>query len=93
MLAIGRAMMSDPDLFLLDEPTLGLSPIMVGKIADIITEISSQGCTILLVEQNARMALEISHRGYVLETGRIVREGLSKELLEDDVVRRSYLGT
>jgi branched-chain amino acid transport system ATP-binding protein len=66
---------------------------MVGKLADIITEISRQGGTILLVEQNARMALDISHRGYVLETGRIVREGKSSELLEDDVVKRSYLGT
>lgn len=93
MLAIGRAMMSNPGLYLLDEPTLGLSPIMVGKIAEIVTEISRQGGTILLVEQNARMALDISHRGYVLEIGRIIREGDSKELLDDEIVRKSYLGT
>jgi len=93
MLAIGRAMMGNPELYLLDEPTLGLSPIMVWKLADIITEISQQGGTILLVEQNARMALEISHRGYVLELGRIVQEGPSQELLKNETVKRSYLGS
>jgi len=93
MLAIGRAMMSDPQLYLLDEPTLGLSPVMVKQIAAIILEISNQGGTILLVEQNARMALKISQRGYVLEIGRILREGPSSELLEDEEVKKSYLGS
>lgn len=93
MLAIGRAMMSNPDLYLLDEPTLGLSPLMVSEIADIITKISKQGGTILLVEQNASMALEISERGYVLEIGRIIKEGKSKELLQDEEVKKSYLGS
>lgn len=93
MLAIGRAMMGEPELFLFDEPTLGLSPLMVGEIAAIIKKISGQGGTILLVEQNARMALKISKRGYVLELGRILREGPSGELMEDEDVRNSYLGS
>jgi len=92
MLAIGRAMMSNPALYLFDEPTLGLSPLMVGEIARIIQEISDQGGTILLVEQNARMALELARRGYVLEIGRIYREGLSRELLQDEQVKKAYLG-
>jgi branched-chain amino acid transport system ATP-binding protein len=93
MLAIGRAMMGNPQLYLLDEPTLGLSPVMLGQIAGIIKEISNQGGTILLVEQNARMALNISQRGYVLEIGRIVRQGQSSELLADEEVQKSYLGS
>jgi branched-chain amino acid transport system ATP-binding protein len=93
MLAIGRAMMGEPELFLFDEPTLGLSPLMVGEIAAIIKKISGQGGTILLVEQNARMALKISKRGYVLELGRILREGPSGELMEDEDVKKSYLGS
>jgi branched-chain amino acid transport system ATP-binding protein len=93
MLAIGRAMMGNPQLYLLDEPTLGLSPVMLGQIAGIIKEISNQGGTILLVEQNARMALKISQRGYVLEIGRIVRQGQSSELLADEEVQKSYLGS
>lgn len=93
MLAIGRAMMSSPQLYLLDEPTLGLSPVMVSQIASVIKEISNQGGTILLVEQNARMALKISRRSYVLEIGRILREGPSRELLEDEEVKKSYLGS
>lgn len=93
MLAIGRAMMSSPQLYLLDEPTLGLSPVMVSQIAKNIKEISNQGGTILLVEQNARMALKISQRSYVLEIGRIFREGSSRELLEDEEVKKSYLGS
>jgi branched-chain amino acid transport system ATP-binding protein len=92
MLAIGRAMMSNPALYLLDEPTLGLSPRMVGEIAAIIQEISQQGVTILLVEQNALMALELAQRGYVLETGRIFHEGPSRELMEDEQVKKAYLG-
>lgn len=93
MLAIGRAMMSNPQLYLFDEPTLGLSPLIVGELADIIKEISKQGGTILLVEQNALMALEISHRGYVLEIGKIVHEGPSRDLLQDDQIKASYLGS
>ncbi|MBI4763016.1 MAG: ABC transporter ATP-binding protein [Deltaproteobacteria bacterium] len=93
MLAIGRAMMSRPQLYLLDEPTLGLSPVMVSLIAKVIKEISNQGGTILLVEQNARMALKISKRSYVLEIGCIFREGPSRELLEDEEVKKSYLGS
>ena len=92
MLAIGRAMMSNPALYLFDEPTLGLSPLMVGEIARIIREISDQGGTILLVEQNARMALDLARRGYVLEIGRIYREGPSRELLQDEQVKKAYLG-
>lgn len=92
MLAIGRAMMSDPALYLFDEPTLGLAPLMVGLIAANVQEISRQGGTILLVEQNARMALELAGRGYVLEIGRILQEGPSRELMEDDRVKQAYLG-
>jgi branched-chain amino acid transport system ATP-binding protein len=92
MLAIGRAMMSDPALYLLDEPTLGLSPRMVGEIARIVQEVSAQGGTILLVEQNARMALDVAQRGYVLEIGRIFHEGPSRELMEDEQVKKAYLG-
>lgn len=92
MLAIGRAMMSNPQLYLLDEPTLGMSPVMVRQVAAIIQEISNQGGTILLVEQNARMALKISQRGYVLEIGRILREGPGRELLLDEQVKKAYLG-
>lgn len=93
MLAIARAMMGDPKLYLLDEPTLGLSPFMVQVIAKVIKEISDQGGTILLVEQNARMALKISRRSYVLEIGRVVRQGASRELLEDEDLKKSYLGS
>jgi len=92
MLAIGRAMMSRPDMYLLDEPTLGLSPMMVGEIARTIQEISGQGGTILLVEQNARMALELARRGYVLEIGRIFRGGPSPDLMQDEQVKKAYLG-
>ena len=93
MLAIGRAMMSSPQLYLFDEPTLGLSPLIVGEIAAIIKEIRDQGGTILLVEQNALMALELSERAYVLEIGHIFREGPSRELLQDEEVKKSYLGS
>jgi len=92
MLAIGRAMMSDPQLYLLDEPTLGMSPVMVRQVARIIEEVRNQGGTILLVEQNARMALKVSQRAYVLEIGRITRQGPSAELLEDEKVKKAYLG-
>lgn len=92
MLAIGRAMMSNPQILLLDEPSMGLSPLLVKEIFHIIRELNQHGITILLVEQNARMALSISHRAYVLETGRIVMEGRGEDLLQDDQVRKAYLG-
>ncbi len=92
MLAIGRALMTRPTLLLLDEPSMGLSPILVEQIFAIIEDINRQGTTILLVEQNALMALGVANRGYVLQTGRIVREGDAKMLLEDEEVKKAYLG-
>ena len=92
MLAIGRAMMAKPKVLMLDEPSLGLAPILVETIFQIIREINAQGVPILLVEQNAHKALEAADRGYVLETGSIVQEGLGKELLESPDVQRAYLG-
>jgi branched-chain amino acid transport system ATP-binding protein len=92
MLAIGRGLMSRPRLLMLDEPSLGLAPILVREVFRIITEINARGVTVLLVEQNVRQALEIAHRGYVLETGRIVRSGSARDLLEDPEIKRAYLG-
>jgi branched-chain amino acid transport system ATP-binding protein len=92
MLAIGRALMARPTVLLLDEPSMGLSPILVETIFQIIQDINRQGTTILLVEQNARMALRVAHRGYVIQTGRIVLTGTGSDLLRSDVVRKSYLG-
>ncbi len=92
MLAIGRALMTQPKLLLLDEPSMGLAPILVEQIFAIIQDINRQGTTILLVEQNALMALGVAARGYVLQTGRIVRSGDSKLLLEDEEVKKAYLG-
>lgn len=92
MLAISRALMCKPELLLLDEPSLGLAPIIVAQIFEIIKKLNSEGMTILLVEQNARMALKIAHRAYVLETGKICLEGKGSDLLTNDEVRRSYLG-
>ena len=92
MLAIGRALMSDPKILMLDEPSLGLSPILVEQIFDLINEINRQGTTILLVEQNAMAALEISDRAYALETGEITIEGSGEELLRNDMIKKSYLG-
>jgi branched-chain amino acid transport system ATP-binding protein len=92
MLAIGRGLMARPSLLLLDEPSMGLSPILVEQIFEIIREINSQGVSILLVEQNAQMALSIADRGYVLETGRITIEGQAQELLENPLVIEAYLG-
>jgi len=92
MLALGRALMAKPKLLLMDEPSMGLSPILVREIFHIITEINKQGTSILLVEQNAQMALEISQRGYVLETGRIVLEDSSANLLHNEKVIHAYLG-
>ena len=87
MLAIGRALMSKPKLLMLDEPSMGLAPILVDQIFDIIRELNQRGTTILLVEQNAQMALSVAHRGYVLETGKIVATGTGAELLEDESVK------
>jgi len=92
MLATARGLMSQPTLLLLDEPSMGLSPIMVEEIFRIIKEINAQGTSILLVEQNALMALQVAHRAYVLETGRIVLQGTAKELRESSRVREAYLG-
>ena len=92
MLAMGRALMTEPKMLLLDEPSMGLSPILVKEIFSIIRELHDAGITILLVEQNAKMALAISDRAYVLETGLISMSGPAQELLHDDKVRRAYLG-
>jgi branched-chain amino acid transport system ATP-binding protein len=92
MLAIGRALMSQPRVLLLDEPSLGLSPILVQQIFAIIKEINAQGTTVLLVEQNALQALNVAHRGYVLQTGKVVLAGAAKELIEDPTVQKAYLG-
>ncbi|MFO7275150.1 MAG: ABC transporter ATP-binding protein [Bacillota bacterium] len=92
MLAIGRALMARPRLLLLDEPSLGLAPLLVRTIFDIIKDINAQGTTILLVEQNAHMALSIAHRGYVLETGRVVLSGPAETLRQSDDVQAAYLG-
>jgi branched-chain amino acid transport system ATP-binding protein len=92
MLAMGRALMARPEMLLLDEPSMGLSPILVETIFDIIQSINRLGTTILLVEQNARMALRVAHRGYVIQTGRIVLHDTATALLHSDVVRKAYLG-
>lgn len=92
MLAIGRALMSGPKLLMLDEPSLGLAPIIVEKLVSIIREIKEHGTTVILVEQNAFMALQIADTAYVLETGRVVMSGKASELLKNDLVRKSYLG-
>ncbi|BCB88895.1 ABC transporter ATP-binding protein [Phytohabitans suffuscus] len=92
MLAVGRAMMTRPKLLLLDEPSMGLAPMLIQQIFEIITRINEQGTTVLLVEQNAQQALSRAHRGYVLETGSIVKEGSGQELLHDPAVKEAYLG-
>jgi branched-chain amino acid transport system ATP-binding protein len=92
MLAIARALMARPRLLLLDEPSMGLAPMLVSQIFSIIQEISAQGTTILLVEQNARLALTVANRGYVLQTGEVVLTGAAKELQADPTVRKAYLG-
>lgn len=92
MLAIGRAIMSKPKIMLMDEPSMGLSPLLVREIFNIIQELNRSGMTILLVEQNAKMALSIAHRAYVLETGEIVMKGKAENMLQDDNVRKAYLG-
>jgi branched-chain amino acid transport system ATP-binding protein len=92
MLAVGRALMSRPKLLLLDEPSMGLAPMLIQQIFDIVVEINGQGTTVLLVEQNAQQALSRAHRAYVLETGRIVKSGTGTELLHDPSVKDAYLG-
>ena len=92
MLAVGRALMSRPKLMMMDEPSLGLAPLIVRDIFQIIREINKQGVTILLIEQNANMALHTADRGYVMETGEIILEGAGRELLENPVIREAYLG-
>ncbi len=92
MLAMGRALMSSPKMIVMDEPSMGLSPIFVNEIFDIIEEVSSSGTTVLLVEQNAKKALSIADRAYVLETGKIVLSGDAKELMNDDSIKKAYLG-
>ncbi len=92
MLAMGRALMSHPKIIVMDEPSMGLSPILVNQIFEIIEEVSKAGTTVLLVEQNAKKALSIADRAYVLETGKIVLDGDAKELLNDDAIKKAYLG-
>lgn len=92
MLAIGRALMARPKVLLLDEPSMGLAPMVISQIFKIISEINAQGTTVLLVEQNAQQALSRSHRAYILETGEITREGPARDLLADDSIRAAYLG-
>ena len=92
MLAMGRALMSHPKIILMDEPSMGLSPIFVNEIFDIIQSVSASGATVLLVEQNARKALSIADRAYVLETGNVVLEGKADELLHNDAIKKAYLG-
>jgi branched-chain amino acid transport system ATP-binding protein len=92
MLAFGRALTADPRLLLLDEPSMGLAPLLVERVAEVIEGLRERGMTILLVEQNAELGLSLADTGYVLETGRIVLEGAADRLLEEDMVRQSYLG-
>lgn len=92
MLAMGRALMSKPSIILMDEPSMGLSPILVNEIFDIIQEVSKSGTTVLLVEQNAKKALSIADRAYVLETGKIVLDGKAEDLLNDESIKKAYLG-
>ena len=93
MLAIARALIPKPSMLVLDEPSLGLSPLIVSSVLDAVKKLNQEGLSILLVEQNVQHALEMSHRGYILETGRIVKEGSSSDLLHDDQVQAAYLGT
>ena len=92
MLAVGRALMSSPKLIMMDEPSLGLAPLVVQDIFSIIRQINSEGITVLLIEQNANMALKIADKAYVMETGRITMEGTGAELLADETIKEAYLG-
>ena len=89
---MGRALMAHPKIILMDEPSMGLSPLFVSEIFKIIEEINKQGVTVLLVEQNAKKALSIANRAYVLETGKVVKEGNARDLLDDESIRKAYLG-
>ena len=89
---MGRALMAHPKIILMDEPSMGLSPLFVSEIFKIIEEINQQGVTVLLVEQNAKKALSIANRAYVLETGKVVKEGNARDLLDDESIRKAYLG-
>ncbi|MEJ2288308.1 MAG: ABC transporter ATP-binding protein [Deinococcales bacterium] len=93
MLAIGRALMSEPELLLLDEPSLGLAPVLVREVGEVLARLNDVGTSVLLVEQNAALALALADRGYVLENGRVVLEGAAAQLREDPTVQRAYLGT
>lgn len=93
MLAMGRALMSQPSLLLMDEPSMGLAPLLVERIFELIQQINRQGTTIFMVEQNANMALSIADRGYVLQTGRIVLADTAQNLLQNEMMRKAYLGT
>lgn len=92
MLAMGRALMAKPKILLLDEPSMGLAPILVKEIFNIVEDINKKGTTVLLIEQNARMALSVAHRAYVMETGKIVLSGTGKELAESEEIQKAYLG-
>ncbi len=92
MLAMGRALMTRPRLLILDEPSMGLSPLLVKEIFEIIKEVNKSGVTVLLVEQNAKMALSVSDRAYVLETGKISMEGKAEDLMKDESIKKAYLG-
>lgn len=92
MLAVGRALMSSPKLIMMDEPSLGLAPLVVQDIFSIIRQINDEGITVLLIEQNANMALKIADKAYVMETGRITKEGTGAELLADETIKEAYLG-
>lgn len=92
MLAVGRALMADPELLLMDEPSIGLSPILVAEVGKIIRDINSRGISILLVEQNCRMALQLANRAYILAIGKIGLQGNSQDLIDNEQVRRLYMG-
>ena len=92
MLAIGRGLMSKPKLIMLDEPSLGLAPVVVLQLFDVIRQVNQQGITVLLVEQNLRSALKVSSRAYVMENGAVVRQGQASELLDDEYTRKAFLG-
>ncbi len=92
MVAIGRGLMSNPKILMLDEPSLGLAPVLVDEVLDTVRRLKEQGLTILLVEQNVREALEISDRAYILQTGRVTNEGPATELLQSDEIRKAFLG-